>query len=131
MAVEDTRGGTLKEEERKSSFDHATGGRFPGDFEVQSIFLTSPSFKDPEKIVDLSSVWTEINLFEDLYSPAISGDVTLVQSGGFVEGIPIIGEETLEIHMSVSGVKTPPMNYPGNYSLDGPASKSTNSFIVG
>ena len=108
MAVEDTRGGTLKEEERKSSFDHATGGRFPGDFEVQSIFLTSPSFKDPEKIVDLSSVWTEINLFEDLYSPAISGDVTLVQSGGFVEGIPIIGEETLEIHMSVAGAKSPP-----------------------
>ena len=56
MAAEDTRGGTLKVEERKSSFDHATGGRFPGDFEVQSIFLTSPSFKDPEKIVDLSAV---------------------------------------------------------------------------
>ena len=53
MAAEDTRGGTLKVEERKSSFDHATGGRFPGDFEVQSIFLTSPSFKDPEIIVDL------------------------------------------------------------------------------
>jgi len=69
---------TLKEEQRKTSFDHATGGRFPGDFEVQSIFLTSPSFKDPEKIEDLSAVWTEINLFEDIYSPAISGDVTLV-----------------------------------------------------
>ena len=62
-SVEIQRGATLKEEDRKSSFDHATGGRFPGDFEVQSIFLTSPSFKDPEKIVDLSSVWTEINLF--------------------------------------------------------------------
>ena len=69
MAEEEQRsGGTLKKEERKSSFDHATGGRFPGDFEVQSIFLTSPSFKDPEKIVDLSAVWTEINLFEDLYT---------------------------------------------------------------
>ena len=80
-SVEIQRGATLKEEDRKSSFDHATGGRFPGDFEVQSIFLTSPSFKDPEKIVDLSAVWTEINLFEDIYSPAISGDFTVVSSG--------------------------------------------------
>jgi len=94
---ENASGGTLKEEDRKTSFDHATGGRFPGDFEVQSIFLTSPSFKDPEKTIDLSAVWTEINLFEDIYSPAISGDVTVVSSGGFIEGIPIIGEETLEI----------------------------------
>ena len=131
MAVEDTRGGTLKEEERKSSFDHATGGRFPGDFEVQSIFLTSPSFKDPEKIVDLSSVWTEINLFEDLYSPAISGDVTLVQSGGFVEGIPIIGEETLEIHMSVAGAKPKQTPKPGAPAFDEPVTKSVDPLIIG
>ena len=122
---------TLKEEDRKTSFDHATGGRFPGDFEVQSIFLTSPSFKDPEKIVDLSSAWTEINLFEDIYSPAVSGDVTLVQSGGFVEGIPIIGEETLEIHMSVAGAETPPMPYPGPHSADEPVTKSVNPLIKG
>ena len=122
---------TLKEEQRKTSFDHATGGRFPGDFEVQSIFLTSPSFKDPEKIVDLSSAWTEINLFEDIYSPAVSGDVTLVQSGGFVEGIPIIGEETLEIHMSVAGAETPPMPYPGDHSTDESVTKSVNPLIKG
>ena len=130
MAAEDTRGGTLKVEERKSSFDHATGGRFPGDFEVQSIFLTSPSFKDPEKIVDLSAVWTEINLFEDLYSPAISGDVTLVTSGGFVEQIPIIGEETLEIHMSVAGAKSPPP-LPTTRPIDEPVTKSVNPLIIG
>ena len=130
-SVEIQRGATLKEEDRKSSFDHATGGRFPGDFEVQSIFLTSPSFKDPEKIVDLSAVWTEINLFEDIYSPAISGDFTVVSSGGFVEGIPIIGEETLEIHMSVAGAKTPPMPYPGPHSADEPVTKSVNPLIIG
>ena len=130
-SVEIQRGATLKEEDRKSSFDHATGGRFPGDFEVQSIFLTSPSFKDPEKIVDLSAVWTEINLFEDIYSPAISGDFTVVSSGGFVEGIPIIGEETLEIHMSGAGAKTPPMPYPGPHSADEPVTKSVNPLIIG
>ena len=128
---EDIGGSTLKEEDRKTSHDHATGGRFPGDFEVQSIFLTSPSFKDPEKIVDLSSAWTEINLFEDIYSPAVSGDVTLVQSGGFVEGIPIIGEETLEIHMSVAGAETPPMPYPGDHSTDESVTKSVNPLIKG
>ena len=128
---ENASGGTLKEEDRKSSFDHATGGRFPGDFEVQSIFLTSPSFKDPEKTIDLSSAWTEINLFEDIYSPAISGDVTLVSSGGFVEGIPIIGEETLEIHMSPAGAETPPMPYPGPHSADEPITKSVNPLIIG
>ena len=124
-------GATLKEEDRKTSFDHATGGRFPGDFEVQSIFLTSPSFKDPEKTIDLSAVWTEINLFEDIYSPAISGDFTVVSSGGFVEGIPIIGEETLEIHMSTAGAKTPPMPYPGPHSADEPVTKSVNPLIIG
>ena len=125
------RGATLKEEQRKTSFDHATGGRFPGDFEVQSIFLTSPSFKDPEKIVDLSSAWTEINLFEDIYSPAVSGDVTLVTSGGFVEGIPIIGEETLEIHMSVAGVGPKGTASPGSSSFDDPVTKSVDPLIKG
>ena len=125
------RGATLKEEDRKTSFDHATGGRFPGDFEVQSIFLTSPSFKDPEKIVDLSSAWTEINLFEDIYSPAVSGDVTLVTSGGFVEGIPIIGEETLEIHMSVAGVNPKGTPKPGKSSFDDPVTKSVEPMIIG
>ena len=129
-SVEIQRGATLKEEDRKSSFDHATGGRFPGDFDVQSIFLTSPSFKDPEKIVDLSAVWTEINLFEDIYSPAISGDFTVVSSGGFVEGIPIIGEETLEIHMSVAGAKSPPP-LPPTRPIDEPVTKSVNPLIIG
>ena len=131
LVGENAGGSTLKEEDRKTSFDHATGGRFPGDFEVQSIFLTSPSFKDPEKTIDLSSAWTEINLFEDIYSPAISGDVTLVSSGGFVEGIPIIGEETLEIHMSTAGAETPPMPYPGPHSADEPVTKSVNPLIIG
>ena len=131
LVGENAGGGTLKEEDRKSSFDHATGGRFPGDFEVQSIFLTSPSFKDPEKTIDLSSAWTEINLFEDIYSPAISGDFTVVSSGGFVEGIPIIGEETLEIHMSTAGAETPPMPYPGPHSADEPITKSVNPLIIG
>ena len=58
MAEEERRRGpTLNKEERKTSFSSDgsprerldTGGRFPGDFEVHSIFLTSPSFKDPEK----------------------------------------------------------------------------------
>ena len=128
---EQRRGSTLKEEERKTSFDHATGGRFPGDFEVQSIFLTSPSFKDSEKIVDLSAVWTEINLFEDIYSPAISGDFTVVTSGGFVEGIPIIGEETLEIHMSVAGAKPKQTPSPGKSSFDDPVTKSVDPLIKG
>ena len=131
LVGENAGGGTLKEDDRKTSFDHATGVRFPGDFEVQSIFLTSPSFKDPEKIVDLSAVWTEINLYEDIYSPAISGDVTLVQSGGFVEGIPIIGEETLEIHMSVAGAKPKQTPYPGPHSADEPVTKSVDPLIKG
>ena len=123
----------LNKEDRKSSIDQApaAGGRFPGDFEVQSIFLTSPSFKDPEKTIDLSSAWTEINLFEDIYSPAISGDVTLVSSGGFVEGIPIIGEETLEIHMSVAGAKPKQTPYPGPHSADEPVTKSVDPLIIG
>jgi len=124
-------GATLKEEQRKTSHDHSTGGRFPGDFVVQSIFLTSPSFKDPEKIEDLSAVWTEINLFEDIYSPAVSGDFTVVESGGFVEGIPIIGEETLEIHLSVAGAKTPPMPTPNPHIDNEPVTKSVNPFITG
>ena len=55
----------------------------------------------------------------------------MVSSGGFVEGIPIIGEETLEIHMSTAGAKTPPMPYPGPHSADEPVTKSVNPLIKG
>ena len=54
-----------------------------------------------------------------------------MSAGGFVEGIPIIGEETLEIHMSVAGAQAPPMPYPGPHSADEPVTKSVNPLIIG
>ena len=50
-----------------------------------------------------TSNWNELNFYEDIYSPVLSGDITITDTTGIVESFPIIGEEVLEVTFSNVG----------------------------
>lgn len=60
------------------------------------------------------SVYSTINIYESLFDDnVIKGDITILDSGGFDERIPIIGEETIRIEFFNTGF--PATKFIGNY----------------
>ena len=85
--------GKLTEKETKSAFNPKRPGRFPGDFKITKCVLISPT-RGADSPIDLHDDdkpdWTELNFYEDIYSPTISGDITINDAIGIIEGAPII-----------------------------------------
>ena len=112
--------GILTEKERKSAYNPKTPGMFPGDYKVTKLRLISPT-RGADSPIDLqkdASAWQEINFYEDLYSPIVSGDITIQDGVGLIESTPIVGEEILEISMATAGAVPPPIGNPTGSDAD-------------
>ena len=99
---------TLLADEKKTAFNPDQPGRFSGDFNITKMKLTSANFDVTSgpgaNFIDLTtSIWHELNIYEDIYSPVISGDITLTDTVGLIESFPIIGEEILDLSFSTAG----------------------------
>jgi len=73
----------------------------PGDIIVSQLLLISPN---QGKAVDLRDYLIELNIYESMFRPGITGSVLLADSRNLVKLFPIIGEELLVIK-----AKTPTM----------------------
>jgi len=73
---------------------------FKGKVSVNSILLTNGK---GDKVVDLSKSYAEINIFEDIFSPFMTGNILLLDSLNLVQELPIVGEELIEIDFSTIG----------------------------
>ena len=107
--------------EKKSAFNPARPPALIGDFNITKMSLTSANLdiesEDGVNFLDLTtSVWHEINFYEDIYSPVVSGDITLTDTVGLIESFPIIGEEILEVSFSTAGAALPPTQGPATTS---------------
>ena len=112
--------GILTEKERKSAYNPKMPGMFPGDYKVTKLRLISPT-RGADNPIDLqkdASAWQEINFYEDLYSPIVSGDITIQDGVGLIESTPIVGEEILEISMATAGAVPPPIGNPAGADAD-------------
>ena len=71
--------------------DHA------GKVIIDKIWLTS---SDGKKTLDIFGMFSEINIFEDIYSPTMHGSLALVDGFNLISTFPILGEEiiTFECH---------------------------------
>jgi hypothetical protein len=70
------------------------------------------SLKSPHKpgggIIDLRNSWSELNIFEDMFSSTLTCDINIVDGVGLTEFLPIIGEETLTIKIKTANSKSTP-----------------------
>jgi len=109
-------GDQLKDTEKKTAFNPIKQPLRVGDFNITKMKLTSANLdvgSDGAEFLDLTtSVWHELNFYEDIYSPIVSGDITLTDTVGLIESFPIIGEEILDVSFSTAGAVLPPTQGP-------------------
>lgn len=70
-----------------------------GDVEVQRIIL----FNFKQEPLDITNLFTEMRIFEDLYSSSLSGNINIIDTIDVLNNFPIIGEEYLTVKYKTSG----------------------------
>ena len=75
---------------------------FPGDFELQTLTLTTPNRKGE---INLKAGWSDLNIYEDMFANCLTGNIQIIDGIGLMESVPIIGEETINIKIRTAGLK--------------------------
>ena len=71
----------------------------PGAFQLGAVNLVSYTSIDDSgtpKRLDIRNLIVEFNIYEDLNSPFLSGDMTLIDGTNAIQELPITGFERLE-----------------------------------
>jgi len=74
-----------------------------GDFRLYEVSIHSPSNPGLPLHLNHVSVFQELNIFEDLFSNVLKGTFIFMDTQGWAEMIPLIGDETLVISYSTPG----------------------------
>ena len=84
---------------------------FPGDFELLKLTMTSPNREvigsvqgTTKGYIDLKNAWSDLNIYEDVFANCLTGNIQIVDGVGLMELVPIIGEETINIHVRTKGI---------------------------
>jgi len=65
----------------------------PGDVKLETATLTNQF----GNTVDIENFIAEVNIYEDIWSPVMYGDIVLSDSTNLITDFPILGNETLKI----------------------------------
>jgi len=114
-------GGNLTKAQTETAHNERSLGRQVGEYKINRIRIISPLRSRALGVgsyIDISegtkAVWSEINFYEDIDTPIVSGDITLSDAVGIVEATPILGEEILEVSFSTAGATPLPLSADGN-----------------
>lgn len=69
---------------------------FPGAVEIERLQLVSTR----GIVVDLDDYLVELNIYEDIFAPALNGTIILSDKLNLIEKLPIVGEELLLIKLT-------------------------------
>jgi len=122
----------LNATEKKSAFNPLKQPKRIGNFKIDKMRLTSSNINiggdgTTPTFLDLTtSIWHELNLYEDIYSPVVSGDITITDTVGLIESFPIIGEEILDLSFSTEGVAPPSIPVSGGPTNPTPSEAPKN-----
>lgn len=78
--------------------------QYAGQIVVDSVILVSA---DRKKKLDITLLMNEIDIFEDLFSPAMHGSVMLIDGFNLPSIFPIVGEELLVLNCHTPTLDTP------------------------
>ncbi len=91
-------------------------------FKVDRLRIYTPA-RGPGSFIEMNeggkAAWTELNLYEDIHSAVVHGDLTIQEGVGLIEATPLMGEEILEVRISTAGAVPNP---PGEGGDGGPLS---------
>lgn len=97
------------------------GIQYAGEYEIEEIRLFSSS----GNIIPLNGLMMQLSLFENIFSPTMSGQIVLLDTNSIVLNLPIIGQEYLSFKIktaSLGGEGTDIIDYTENvfsiYKID-------------
>ena len=131
-----TLGGNLAANETVTSFDKDKLAKI-GSYQIEKLSILSPLRRSerPTDVISLddpnTTAWAELNFFENIERAVVQGMVTIMDAVGLIEGIPILGEEILEVQFSTAGITPTPTsatNSTGEIPPSGPI--ITNRFRI-
>ena len=67
------------------------GMQYAGEFEIQQAQIFSPDGEATDLLTDFQLI--EINLFEDMFKSAITGNAIVIDTRDIISKIPLIGQE--------------------------------------
>ena len=74
------------------------GIQYAGEYEIEEIKLFSSS----GNIIPLNGLMMQLSLFENIFSPTMSGQITLLDTNSIVLNLPIIGQEYLSFKIKTA-----------------------------
>ena len=69
---------------------------YAGEYEIEVCKICSTS----GEIIDITSLVSSINIFEDIFKSSLSGDIAIVDTNNLVTALPIIGQEKLLLKLT-------------------------------
>lgn len=87
--------------------------RFAGDVSVSQLEIVGKTGR-----IDVRMLMLNMTIFEDLFSPFISGNIVLKESLDLINKLPLIGEEYLEMHVYTPGFEgSPEKEFKGRFYI--------------
>lgn len=78
-----------------------------GDYSLETLTITSPNTGETADITDFM---LEINLYEDLFSFCMTGNVILADAANLISNLPIVGNEYITIKVRTPTLEDEPRN---------------------
>jgi hypothetical protein len=104
---------------------------YAGEYELSELILYSSS----GNIVNLENSYSEINLYENMFSNTLSGTVLVVDTDGIIMNLPVTGQEHLSFKITTPSLDLHAIDYTEHlmsvFKIDGRIpTKSTEVFML-
>ena len=86
------------------------GIQFAGDYDIKEIKL----FTSSGNVIDLSEVVIAINIYEDIFSPAITGSIAVVDTNAIITNAPITGQDYISFKITTPGLENQSIDFTEN-----------------
>ena len=108
----------------------ATGVQYAGEYKLETCELISSA----GVVTDISGIIVEVNLFEDMFKPTLTGSILISDTNNLVDNMPIIGQEYISLKIITPGLTETEIDFTENifcvYELGGRTKASNNSSEV-
>ena len=86
------------------------GIQYAGDYDIKEIKL----FASSGNVIDLSEVVIAINIYEDIFSPSITGNIAVVDTNAIIMNAPITGQDYISFKITTPGLENQSIDFTEN-----------------
>ena len=84
-----------------------TGINFAGEYNIQELKL----FTSAGNVIDLSGSYMSMNIYEDIFSPCLTGDITVVDTNAILMNAPVTGQDFLSFKITTPGLENQSIDF--------------------